>query len=166
MEWGDIILVAVSGSIGVVGTLLGAILNNHFGRGQMKEIWAEEERKRRSDRRRELYERELNIVSDAVDTILLAITEQEWDDQLLELVREVDMTKRRAHLVLSHIKDRELMERYEELMDGFNNWFGSVDSATGMVAAGREEEFEELRRQTEDAASKVRGRITEILVEV
>jgi len=29
MEWGDIILVAVSGSVGVVGAVVGTIVNNH-----------------------------------------------------------------------------------------------------------------------------------------
>ena len=177
MEWGNIILVAVSGLVGVSGTLLGAILNNHFGRQQMKEAWAEEERRRKSDRRRELYERELRIVSDSVDAIVGAMAEvgmldteamvgKKGRDAYAKLLGEVGLMFSKGTVLTHSLGDEELIERYDELVGSYIDWSVWLSRDTGEPIHGREAEYYDLREQTEQVASEVWRRIREILEEV
>lgn len=118
MEWGDIILVAVSGFVGVGGTLVGTIVNNHLSRRQMKEVWAEEERRRKSDRRREAREADLRMVRDAVDAAIeveARVTVLGWQqvdsksrlEPLFEVLKGLD----KALLVASSLQDQDLADK-------------------------------------------------------
>jgi len=168
MEWGNIILVAVSGLVGVGGTLLGAILNNHFGRQQMKEAWAEEERRRKSDRRREIYERELRIVRDSVKAMRKAMGGLVWGDRkelLAGLIRKAFLMQATAYLVTASLEDEELRDSYDELTDGYYRWLQLVKTDSGKAKKGKEDQYDEATEQTNRAAVKVWRRTEELLEE-
>lgn len=175
MEWGDIILVAVSGSVGVVGAVVGAIVNNHFGRQQMKEAWAEEERRRKSDLRRGARQEDFKMISDAVDGLMELVGRMQWSafterdltrGARAGLGREAYLVAWRARSVTLSLEDQELIEKYGELRDTFNRWWQLVDLNTGLAEEGREEEFSESRLEVERLVAEVRCQIRQLREQV
>lgn len=173
MEWGDIILVAVSGLVGVLGAVVGAIVNNHFSRQQMKEIWAEEERRRKSDRRRELYEKDLTTVADTVNALVEVVDRIEWSagtdlspDARIELGREAHLLAGRANVMALSLDDQQLDERLHRLIQVYRRWTDLIDLDTGEAYEGTEEEFQEVQEEVRRRASEVLRRRREILEEV
>jgi len=169
MDWGDIILVAVSGLVGVVGAVVGAIANNHFSRQQMKEVWAEEERRRKSDRRRELLERDLKTVSDSLHGVMDLVAggwRKEMPQFRFRLIQEGYIMLWKARLVISSLNDPELAERERQLETSFRAWRDLLDLDSGKVKEGKGEESSKHRLETQQAASRTLRRIREILQEV
>jgi len=72
----------------------------------------------------------------------------------------------RAYFVAFSLGDEDLLERYQEVMDGFRGWFSVLNLRTGRAVEGKEEEFQEFTDETCSAASEVWRRIREILEEV
>lgn len=148
------ILVIVGWVLGVVTTLI----ERRFHR---------EERK--SDRRRELCERDLNIVRDSVDVIEEAMGGVVWGDReelLADLLREAFLMQVKALLVAISLEDEELRKSYDELSDGYGRWLSLIDRETGKPKEGKEEECREAAQQTHRAAAEVVRRRREILEEV
>jgi len=152
-----LILAVISGLMGIVGMLIGSVINDRLRERQMKALWAEEERRRQSDRRRDLYDRELRVVSDSVDAVSEALAKLDWMDEAesaADLIREVSLMVEKAHLVTVSLGDRELQDGYEKLINGFVGWFHLLDLSTEEPIEGRENEVDEFRVRTEAAAQE------------
>jgi|GEM_PF-4249758 len=150
----SIILVVVGWSLGIVTT----ILERRFHRQE-----------RKSDRRRELCERDLNIVRDSVDVIEEAMGGLVWGDReelLADLLREAFLMQVKALLVTISLEDEKLRKSYEELGDGFGRWLSLTDTSTAKPKEGKEDEYREAAEQTHRAAAEVLRRRREILEEV
>lgn len=164
--------------VGVVVAGIGAVISHYLRKQEMEALWAEEERRRKSDRRRELYERELGTVSDTVDAIVGAMAEVgRWDMEAMvekirgwnsydNLIGEVSVMWSRGRVVTDSLGDEELIERYDELVDCFIGWSGLLSRVIRGAGEGKEEELDDWREPTERAASEVWRRIREILEEV
>jgi len=136
---------------------------------RMEALWAEEERRRKSDRRRELYERELKIVTDSLYTIMEGIIGSVGEEEfgsLLELISEAHTMMWKAGLVLRSLGDEELMEGCQQLYRSFLAWRDLLDFETGEPKQGREEEFDGLAGEARQKAAEVQRRIRQILEEV
>lgn len=174
-----IIGLVVGGGVAVIGALIGYFLRrlemkDQWDREQkrMEALWAEEERRRKSDRRREIYERELRIVSDSVELLVEAMTKFEHlmdiyrGQRKKDLVREVGLKLERAYLVVHSFPDEELKLRFDELWSTFVDWIVLTDLETGRVKDGKQKEFDKLGRQARSAGPELVRRIREILEEV
>ena len=160
----SIILVAVGGFLGIIGTVVGTLVNYRL---------RQEERK--SDRRQEVYERELSVVRDLVDALVEAMDRIEWWAHIetkvgpgarAELGKEAYLLTGKANLVALSLNDQELMKGCSKLLQGFNRWSDLLDSDTGKAKEGREEEYKELRDEIRRIGSEVRQRTREILEEI
>ena len=173
-----IVGLVVGAGVAVIGALIGHFLrlremDQQWDREKqrMEALWAEEERRRKSDRRRELYEGELRIVSDAVAGLArttLSVT-CPWGETVVsrvESLKEVALMIARARLMTLSLDDLELMQRYAKLLEIFQDWSGLFDLETGEAKEGKEEDLGELTDEAEVAASKVLQRIREILEKV
>ncbi len=166
-----IVGLVVGGGVAVVG----ALVSYYLRRWEMKELWAEKERRRKSDRRRELHERELNIVRDSVDAVvevqskvtgLASVGEEKGWERHTKLVASAGLTVDRARVIVISSGDEELKNKYADLLVAFGNWGKLLDFNTGEPIKGKEKESEELAEKTESAASDVRRRTRQILEEV
>lgn len=172
MEWGNIILVAVSGLVGVVGAVVGAIVNNHFSRQHMKDLWAEEERRRKSDRRRELYQRELAVVSGAVDAAsklmaTMGIFTPLYDaEERVEAVKQVGLMIPKAKVAILGLEDEKLMLRYQRFVESWGKWSLLWDWDSGKLQEEKRDRVQHLTVEVDAKASEVRRRIREILEQV
>lgn len=168
-----VIGLVVGGGVAVVGALVGHFLR----RREMQAQWDKEERRLKSERRRDLYERELRTVSDTVDAIVRAMAEVgNWDMKAMfgkrgrnsydNLIGEVDVMWSRGRVVTDSLGDEELIERYDELVDCFGGWSGLLSRVIRDAREGKEEDLDDWRGPTERAASEVWRRIREMLEEV
>ena len=152
--------------IGVIVAVAVGCVSHVLRKREMQDLWAEEERRRKSDRRREIYERQLGIVSDAMDAVMEAMIGSVWETELgsrVQVVREAHRMMWKAGLVTGSLKDQKLIERFEQLRSYFTAWRGLFDYETRQVKEGKEEEFGQLSYQVREAASEVLSRIREIL---
>lgn len=161
--------------IGVVVAGAGAIISHYLRKREMEAHWAEEERRRKSDRRRELYERDLKIVNDVVNALVEVIDRIEWSAQVeanldpdarLELGREVHVMAGRANVIALSLDDQELDERLRRLIEVFNHWTDLLDLDSGEAEEGIGGEFEELQEEVRRMGAEVWRRTREILEEV
>ncbi|MCJ7668416.1 MAG: hypothetical protein MUP04_09110, partial [Anaerolineae bacterium] len=108
-----IVGLVIGGGVAVIGALIGHFLrlreiDQQWDREKqrMEALWAEEERRRKSDRRRELYERELRIVSDSVDAImeLMAATKRlTWREERERVKWRFDLAEAFGLILKSHL---------------------------------------------------------------
>lgn len=161
----SIIAGVLTGSmVGITVAAVGAWVGYKFRRKEMHELWAEEQRRRKSDRRRELYERELKIVGDSIHRVVEAMTRgfRLVEPRLsVELVAQADGMMLESKTVVDSFGDPELTRRWHETMNNFQTWWKAID-----FDAGTEVELAERAVQTQMAASAVLRRIREILEEV
>jgi len=175
-----IVGVVVGASVAVIGALVGHFLrlremDQHWDKEQrrMEALWAEEERRRKSDRRRELYERDLRIVADTVNALVGVVDRIEWSagtnlspDERLALGIEAHLMAGRANLITLSLDDQRLDENLHRLIRVFNRWTDLVDLDTGEPYEGTEEEFQELQEEIRRTGAEVLRRKREILEEV
>jgi hypothetical protein len=155
--------------IGVMVAVASGYVSHVLRKREMEAFWAEEERRRKSDRRRELCERDLNIVRDSVDAVEEAMGGLVWGDQeelLADLLREAFLRQVKAFLVTISLGDEKLRKSCEELGDGFGRCIILIDTGTATPKEGKEDEYREAAEQTHRAAAEVLRRISEILEEV
>ena len=143
-------------------------------RERLEALWAEVERRRKSDRRRDLYDRELKVVRDAVEAVLDNIgttdrlTGLEESERLKwhsNQVQVVNMLKR-AGLVAASLRDEVLFDRCQELIEVFRDWLSLIDWTSGKAIEGKEQEFQKREGDTEWVGGEVWRRIRELLEEV
>jgi len=153
MMFESIILVMVGGFLGVIGTVVGTLVNYRL---------RQEERK--SDRRRELYERDLKIVGDSMHRVIEAMTRpfRLAEPKLsVEVIAQAHGMMLESKTVVDSFGDPELTERWRETMNNFETWWKVID-----FDIETEVEFVERTMQTQKAASRTLRRIREILEEV
>lgn len=161
--------------VGVVVAGMGAVISHYLRRWEMTDLWAEEERRRKSDRRRELYERDLGIVSDFVHALIRAMAEVQRPVLMaerakrvfrLELLENLNQMIAKASVVTISADDQELGEGFNQLIDVASRWVAVLDLDTGEAIEGKEKEFEELAGEAKLAASEVLRRKREILMQI
>jgi len=155
-----IVGLVIGGGVAVIGTLVSYYVRR----------WEQ-----KSERRRELYERDLRIVRDLADTVTWARAEMTKPASLLvkggrdsraSLVGEVVLMAARAHVVTISLRNQNLRERCDELFGSFVDWLDTLDWDTGKPVGGKKQEFDKLLKQMEQAAAEVLRRIRQILEEV
>lgn len=157
--------------IGVGVSVVGTLVSHFVRKREMDRLWAEEERRRKSDRRRDLYERELKIVSDSVDAIIeaegsLVLAPMYEREARKSLLKEAFQMMMRAYLLTVSLEHEELKQAYKYLMESFTDWFGLLDLDSGEAKEGKEEEVRELLNQMHLLAATVPIFVREILEEV
>lgn len=156
--------------IGVGVSVVGTLVSHFVRKREMDRLWAEEERRRKSDRRRELYERDLKIVGDSVFGIEEAMGALVWGNGkkglVVNLIREAFLMQVKSLIVAISLEDEDLRKIYDELSDGYGRWLSLIDTGTGKPKKRRAKESREAAQQTHEAAAKVFRRIREILEEV
>lgn len=177
-----IIGLVVGGGVAVIGALLGHFLRrlemkDQWDREQkrMEALWAEEDRRRKSDRRREIRGGLLGMVNDAVDAVIDVRTKLgslgplygiEAKESRMKLAAEIILMLERGRSVVHSLEDEQLSEEFFKLYQSYVEWQGSLDFATGEAQEGKNKEFEKWEKKIPKVASLVRRRIREILEEV
>lgn len=143
-------------------------------RERLEALWAEEERRRKSDRRREACKGELAMVNQAVDTVMdLMFRAGQWawlfntesSHERAEMFRRALRIIDKADLVTMSLEDQEFKNRYDEFMDAFVAWATILDPDTGEPIEGKEKESGRLRTETRRVAAELRRLTREILQE-
>lgn len=150
--------------IGVIVAIASGYVSHVLRRREMGALWAEEQRRRKSDRRREIYERDLKIVGDSIHRVVEAMTRgfRLVEPRLsVELIAQADGMMLESKTAVDSFGDPELTRRWHETMNNFQTWWKAID-----FDAGTEVELAERAVQTQMAASAVLRRIREILEEV
>lgn len=170
----------VGGGVAVVGALIGHFLrlremNQQWDREKQRieALWTEEERRRKSDRKRELYERELKILSDSVDGLVDVIARVElsiWTkgacQPFLESMGEAYLMMWRGSLVPISLGDEELIDAHKKLIELYQGYLFLIDWRSEDPFDGKEKEFGKAKAEVLVAASEMRRRIRGILEEV
>lgn len=155
--------------VGVVVAIASGYISHCLRKKEMEALWAEEERRRKSDRRQEVYEKELSIVRDSVYAAIEAMTESLREPRhglRHKLQAEADTMIVRAVLVETSLDDEELRARLMQLVDHRDTWRDLIDWDTGRPKEGKEEELRKVVVDAHEAASNIFRRIREILEEV
>jgi len=159
--------------IGVGVAVVGTLVSHFVRKREMDRLWAEEERRRKSDRRRELYERELGALRDSVGALMDAVAGIElstWSRgawrPLFNSMAEAYQTMKKARVLPVPLEKQGFAKSYWNLIDLCQEWFDLADWSKADAFEGKLEEALKLRREIESAASKVCCRISEILEEV
>jgi len=158
--------------IGVGVSVVGTLVSHFVRKREMDRLWTEEERRRKSDRRRELYERDLRIVSDAVDAVMEAMAKVGSlaylydEEEGAEAMTQAILMMEKVNVVTLSLKDQELRKRYVKLLEGWRDWLSLLDWHRGRAKEGKQDEFKELTGEMDLAASEVWRRIGKILEEV
>lgn len=161
--------------VGVVVALASGYVSHYLRKREMEALWAEEERRRKSDRRRELYEKALGVVGQAMDAWIQLMASMHYmevgntkqvEAWLVESFRKTSVAATQGVVMAASLEDEQLARRYDEFKLRLVDWLGLLDSATGKVKEGEEEKFGELQAETLALASLIRSRIREMLEEV
>lgn len=141
--------IIIGAVVGVVVAAAGALIGYKLRRKEMRELWAEEERRRKSDRRREIYERDLKIVSDSMHALTEAMTKG-WREKQLGLtgIFEAHEMMLKCIPVVNSFEDAELTERFQQAFDAYRAWYGLIDFSTGKAKEKGEGRFAELATRT------------------
>jgi len=159
--------------IGVIVAVAAGCVSHVLRKREMQDLWAEEERRRKSDRRRELYERELGTLKDSVDALMDGVAGIElstWSRggwrPLFDSMAEAYQTMKKARVLPVPLEKQGFAKSYWNLIDLCQKWFDLADWSKPDAFEGKLEEALRLRREIEGAASDVNCRIAEILKEV
>lgn len=179
MNQAIIVGLVVGGGVAVIGAYVGHLLRLREiriqadeDRKRMKAIWAEEERRRKSDRRRDLYQRELGVVSGAVDAAsklmatLGSLTPLYDATERVEPVKQVALMIPKARVAILSLEDEKLRLRYEAFVKSWAEWSLLWDWHSGKLQEEKRDRVQHLTYEVDVRASEVRHRIREILEEV
>lgn len=155
-------------------TIIGVVLG-----WALMAIWNLVERRLRhddtkSERRRELYEKELGPVSAYVDAVVEGMAQmdmstfgesRDWRHRFGLMTKPYEL-RASARIAAGSVGDEKLAERIEEFGEVVGACLGALDLRSGKAKEGKEKELEELRDQMELVASQVKRRMRELKVEV
>lgn len=157
-----IVGLVVGSGVAVIGAYIGYL----FRLREMKALWTEEEQRRKSDRRRELYEKDLTIVRDSLFAVMVALMGGLQERKVSTgLIAEAQLMIWKGLLVADSVDDSELRDRLDQLWEHFAVWADLLDD-TGRSKKGKEKECLELAVKTEQEASEILRRIREMLEKV
>lgn len=161
--------------VGCGVAVIGALVGHWLRLREMQAHWDEDERKRRSDRKRELYERELRTVADMADALVEGMETIYWSAYVdptqdpaarVRPMKEAFVIQGKAAMASLSLQDEELTDGCNKLIDAYNNWRGLYDRASGMPQEGKEEEYQKSRGHVRLIGSQVQRRIREVLEQV
>lgn len=163
----------IVGIVGVAGVVIGNVISYLLRRWEMGALWAKEERRQTSDRKRKDYETDLRVVNDSLDMLMEMFGKMEWSrawgkdrgESRAEWVREVYLLVWRAVMVTRSLENQELENDYQELVEALAGWVNALHYASGKAKKGEEENLEELHNEMIAMAPKIRRRIRELLRE-
>jgi hypothetical protein len=164
------IIVGLAVGIGVAA--IGAYVGHCLHLREMRAQWAEEERRKKSERRRELLQRELTCVSEFVNLVPEAWSELAWwahvekrfkPGSRAELGKEAYLMVPKANMAASSVDNEWLSESLGRLVDAWVQCNQLVDGATGEPPEGKEGEYEQLQFAMRQAGADVRRRIRQLL---
>lgn len=151
--------------IGVIVAVAAGCVSHVLRKREMQDLWAEEERRRKSDRRREIYEDDLRIVADSMHALTEAMSKGRRERELGSLrILEAYEAMLKCRVVVDSLQDAELTKRFQQTVDAYTVWCDSIDLATGN--AKDEDKVAESAGRTQGAASATLRRIREILEEI
>ena len=148
----------IVGLVGVGGVVVGNLITYLFQEGR-----------RKSDRRRELYEADLRIIRDGVYLISEVVTGSmmaEEQEERAGLIRQAQAMLLKALFVAGAVGDEELAEGVKGLLGAYGAWVYAIDLRTGKPKSGKVDELMKTASPIQKAASKVLRRIREMLEEV
>lgn len=160
----------VGAGVAAVGAFVGHLLRLK----EMKEQWAEDEKRRKSDHRRHLLERELATVTELIDLVLEGWSGLAWwahHENLYtpatraELGRDAYLMVPKANMAALSLDDQELSDAVGGFVRSWMQCNELVNGSTGKPPEGREEEFEELQLEMRGVGADVRRRIRQLLEE-
>ena len=162
----SIAIAIVAGLIGVFGTVFGALIVGFVGIvGTLVNHYLRQ-RERKSERRRELYERDLSIVLECADAVTEAWagTLRSWVAKpRIVLLEEAAMLLSQARLMTDSIDGLGLEKDFDRLLACFSEYLTCVDEATGRLREGKDKEALKWIREMRDVISEILRRRRQFL---
>ena len=158
--------------VGAGVAAVGAIVGHYLRQREMKAHWAEEERRRKSERRRELLARELATLTEFVDLVLESWSSLEWwahfekafkPDARAEMGKKAYLMAPTANAAAMSLDDDVLSASLEALVDAWMECNDLTDGATELPPDGKVEEYRELQLTMRAASKNVRRRARTML---
>jgi hypothetical protein len=158
--------------VGVGVAAVGAIVGHCLRIKEMKEQWAEDERRRRSDHKRHTLEEQLAIVAEFIDFVLEAWSSLEWwshvqkdvtPEARAEIGKDAFLLVPKANVVALSLGDQELYEGLTRFVDIWEQCNDLVNGRTAQPKEGRQEEYTQLQLEMRKAGAQVRRRIRQLL---
>ena len=161
--------------VGIGVAAVGAAVGHSLRLREMKEQWSEDERRRKSERRRELLERELAVITDFADVYTDFWTSIDWwapTGKLLsaeakaELGNEAFLMHARANIAALSLGDESLKTGVKKLIELMILCNTLLDPATSQPYEGEEDEYRKALVKMRTTAADMRRRGRELLEEV
>jgi hypothetical protein len=161
--------------VGVGVAAAGAIVGHFLRLREMKEQWSEDEQRRKSERRRELLENELAVITDFADAYTDFWTSIDWwspTGKLLtleakaELGKEAFLMHARANIAALSIRDRSLKTGVKKLVELWRLCNTLLDPGTSQPHEGKEGEYRKALVKMRTTAADIRRRGRKLLEEV
>jgi hypothetical protein len=160
--------------VGVGVAAVGAYVGHCLRLREMRARWDEEERRKKSDRRRELLARELGTVIEFVDLVLESWSGLEWWVHLDKAVspharsefgKKAYLIAPSANAAAMSLGDDVLDASLEALVDAWQECNDLIDGATRLPPDGKEEKYRELQLAMRQGSKNVRRRARTMLEE-
>jgi hypothetical protein len=161
--------------VGVGVAAVGAVVGHCIRLREMREQWDEDERRRKSERSRELLERELAIITEFTDVnmdLWLGIIWWSDTDKLLtadaraELGNKAFLMHAKANVAALSLADETMEAGVEKLIELTRLCSTLLDSDTAKPHAGKDEEYRQALLEMRLTAADIRRRARELLEEV
>lgn len=161
--------------VGVGVAAVGAIVGHCLRLREMKEQWDEDERRRRSERRRELLERELAVITEFADVNVDLWNSIIWwsqTDKLLtadakaDLGNEAFLMHAKANIAALSLGDENLKTGVKKLIEFMERCNKLLDPDTGKPHVRKDKEYRQVLLEMRTTAADMRRRRRELLEEV
>ena len=160
--------------VGVAVAAVGAFVGHLVRLKEMKEQWAEDEKRRKSHHRRQLLERELATVTELIDLVLETWSGLAWwahyehlytPDARAELGKDAYLMVPKANMAALSLDDQELSDAVARFVRCWMQCNELVNGPTGKPPEGREEEYDQLQFEMRGVGADVRRRMRQLLEE-
>jgi hypothetical protein len=161
--------------VGAGVAAVGAVVGHWLRLREMKKQWSEDEGRRKSERRRELLENELAVITDFADANTDLWASVNWwspTGKLLtlearaELGKEASLMLARANVAALSIGDRSLKTGVKKLIELMNLCSSVLDPGTSQPYEGKEGEYREALVKMRTTAADIRRRRRKLLERV
>lgn len=161
--------------VGVGVAAVGAFVGHWLRLREMREQWAEDERRRESERSRQLLERELAVITQFADANVDLWNSVVWWSQTnklltaearAELGKEAFLMHARANIAALSVGDKDLKAGVRKLIELMERCNTLLDPDTARPHAGKDEEYRKALREMRTTAADIRRRGRELLEEV
>ena len=161
--------------VGVGVAAVGAVVGYCLRLREMKEQWGEDERRRKSERKRGLLERELAVITEFADVNMDLWHGIIWwseTDKLLsadaraELGNKAFLMHAKANVAALSLGDEDLKTGVKKLIELMMHCNTLLDPGTSKPYTGKDEEFRQALWKMRLTAADIRRRGRELLGEV